>query len=30
MWRFQAPTPWTDPGGKWQDLEKIFCLTDQP
>ena len=30
MWRFQAPTPWTDPGGKWQPLEHIFLLTDQP
>ncbi|WP_294735948.1 L-rhamnose mutarotase [uncultured Pseudomonas sp.] len=30
MWRFQAPTPWTDPGGKWQPLTQIFSLTDQP
>ncbi|WP_439855141.1 L-rhamnose mutarotase [Pseudomonas yamanorum] len=30
MWRFQVPTPWTDPGGKWQPLTQIFSLTDQP
>ncbi len=30
MWRFQAPTPWTDPGGKWQPMEQMFSLIEQP
>jgi L-rhamnose mutarotase len=30
MWRFQAPTPWTEPGNKWQPMEQIFSLADQP
>ncbi|MFJ3483771.1 L-rhamnose mutarotase [Pseudomonas sp. NPDC090202] len=30
MWRFQKPTPWTTPGGKWQPMEQIFSLVDQP
>lgn len=24
MWRFQQPTPWTDEGGKWQPMTRIF------
>lgn len=30
MWRFQKPTPWTEPGNKWQPMTQIFCLSDQP
>ena len=30
MWRFQAPTPWTEPGNKWQPMTQVFSLVDQP
>ncbi|WP_110949629.1 L-rhamnose mutarotase [Pseudomonas bohemica] len=30
MWRFQRPTPWTEPGNKWQPMERIFNLAEQP
>jgi L-rhamnose mutarotase len=30
MWRFQKPTPWTEPGNKWQPMAQIFGLADQP
>jgi len=30
MWRFQAPTPWTAPGNKWQPMARIFSLAEQP
>ena len=30
MWAFQKPTPWTEPGNKWQPMEQIFCLAEQP
>jgi L-rhamnose mutarotase len=30
MWRFQKPTPWTEPGNKWQPMAQIFSLADQP
>ncbi len=30
MWRFQRPTPWTEPGNKWQPMERIFSLVEQP
>lgn len=30
MWRFQKPTPWTEAGNKWQPMERIFSLAEQP
>ncbi|SEI74538.1 L-rhamnose mutarotase [Pseudomonas sp. NFR16] len=30
MWAFQKPTPWTEPGNKWQPMERIFSLAEQP
>jgi len=30
MWRFQAPTPWTQPGRKWTPATRIFDLAAQP
>ena len=30
MWAFQKPTPWTEPGNKWQPMERIFTLAEQP
>lgn len=30
MWRFQTPTPWTAAGEKWQPMEQIFSLMEQP
>ena len=29
MWRFQKPTPWTEPGNKWQPMGQIFSLDEQ-
>ncbi|WP_455914641.1 L-rhamnose mutarotase [Pseudomonas syringae] len=29
MWRFQTPTPWTEPGNKWQPMAQIFSLDEQ-
>jgi L-rhamnose mutarotase len=30
MWAFQKPTPWTEPGNKWQPMARIFSLAEQP
>ncbi|SDH67960.1 L-rhamnose mutarotase [Pseudomonas abietaniphila] len=30
MWAFQKPTPWTEPGNKWQAMARIFSLAEQP
>ncbi|MDO4682440.1 MAG: L-rhamnose mutarotase [Lautropia sp.] len=30
MNRYQAPTPWTPPGEKWVEGQRIFSLADQP
>jgi L-rhamnose mutarotase len=30
MWAFQKPTPWTEPGNKWQPMVQIFSLAEQP
>ncbi|MDR2352613.1 MAG: L-rhamnose mutarotase [Deltaproteobacteria bacterium] len=30
MWKYQIPTPWTAPGGKWAIMKKIFSLALQP
>ena len=27
MWRFQQPTPWTQPTEKWAPMTRIFSLT---
>ncbi|MDR2613457.1 MAG: L-rhamnose mutarotase [Deltaproteobacteria bacterium] len=30
MWKYQVPTPWTLPGGKWTPMERVFSLAGQP
>ena len=30
MWAFQKPTPWTELGNKWQPMQRIFSLAEQP
>lgn len=30
MWRFQAPTPWTEPGRKWTAAECVYDLAWPP